>query len=129
MNTSIKTRLERLENEQRFQEWLEVERFLESFNEKQLEDLAANWHFPDPLPDPLPPGKSRLDHLDRKTLIRMWQENESEFAGRTAEEYNFYTMHGHWPEQACIESKCRKISQGGTDVWRTNLPDRNTQGT
>ena len=74
----------------------------------QLEDVATHWRFPDPLPDPLPFGKSRLDGLDRKTLIRLWQEHEREWGGRSSDELDFYIRHEHWPEQGCDE-KCKKI--------------------
>src|SRR5713101_6859727 len=71
MNASVNSRVKRLEDEQRFNDWLQLERFLESLTEEQLEDLVTHWRFPDPWPDPLPFGKSRLDGLDRKTLIRL----------------------------------------------------------
>jgi hypothetical protein len=45
-----------------------------------IEDLAVYWRFPDPLPKPLPMGASRLDGLDRQSLLKLWQEEERETA-------------------------------------------------
>jgi hypothetical protein len=50
---------------------------------------------------------SKLDGVDRKTLLRMWEEEERtisrnmhELEGRNEEEHKFYLHHGHWPEQS-----------------------------
>lgn len=119
MNTSIKSRLERLEAEQRFEDWIAEQRFLESFTDEQLKDLRNYGRFPDPLPDPLPIGKSRLDQLDRKTLIKQWREHEREWAGRAAKELTFYASHGHWPEEAdrqCIETRKGDVNDCNTQT-------------
>jgi len=39
--TTLKGRLKRLQKEQRFQDWLWYERFLEGLTEKQLEAVAT----------------------------------------------------------------------------------------
>ena len=103
MNRSIRGRLERLEHEQRFQDWCESVRVIESFTKEQLEEFYQKGYLSGPYPDP-PHGESRLDHLDRRTLIRMWQENEREYAGRSAE--RFYSM---------VESRSR-WNYGGTSI-------------
>jgi len=108
MTGSIKSRLEKLEQEQMFQDWFDAERLFESFNKAQLEEFYQNGYLSDPYPKPLPAGESRLDHLDRKSLLRMWQEHEREFGGRTREEYKFYTNHGHWPEHQRKETTMRE---------------------
>lgn len=48
---------------------------------------------------------SELDRLDRKSLIRRWEESEREIsrimretAEHSEDEYKFYLRHGHWPE-------------------------------
>jgi hypothetical protein len=105
---SIQERLERLENDRRFLQWLHCERFLEGLSDEQLEVYARHGCLPDPLPEPLPIGASRLDRLDRKTLIGLWQENEREFGDRSQEELDFFCAHGHWP---------------GAGVQRANLPE------
>lgn len=79
MTSSLQRRLERLEKEARFDSWLWFERFLESLTEPQLEDLATHGRWPEPMPPPLPIGASKLDSLDRKTLQKMFEEDERRF--------------------------------------------------
>lgn len=104
----LNARIARLERERRFRDWLAVERFLEGLTEEQLELYALHGKLPEPLPEPLPLGASRLDALDRKSLTRMWETDEREFGDRTVEELNFYCAHGHWPRQLCDERCCKK---------------------
>ncbi len=120
MNASLKNRLALLEEEQRFRDWLELQRFLESLSDFQLEDYIKNFRLPDPLPAPLPCGQSRLDTLDRKSLIKLWQEHERMFAGRDKDELNFYTSHGHWPEEPFADcKKCMRGSEGDNNASST----------
>ena len=102
-----KSRIARLEKEQQFRRWLGFSRFLEGLTDLQLEDLAIHWRFPDPLPEPLRKGASRLDGLDRKNLLKLWEEEEYETAriireqeGRNEDELKFKLHHGHWPEES-----------------------------
>jgi len=101
--TSLKSRTERVEREHGFRVWLETQRFFESFTKEQLATFARHGRLPEPLPEPLPMGKSQFDSLDRKSLIRLWREHERIFRGRSKEEMLFFAIHGHWPEQACDE--------------------------
>ena len=101
------SRIARLEREKRFRDWLTLKRFLESFTDPQLELFVLYGRLPEPLPEPLPAGASRLDGLDRKTLIRMWEAEEQDFEGRTDEEIDFYCNHGHWPGQSCDARTCK----------------------
>jgi hypothetical protein len=101
--TSLKSRVERAEREHRFRAWLEVQRFFDNFTEEQLRTYARHGCLSKPLPEPLPRGKSRLDGLDRKSLIRLWREHDRIFRGRSKEEMLFFAIHAHWPEQACDE--------------------------
>ncbi|HXM62988.1 MAG TPA: hypothetical protein VN950_19155 [Terriglobales bacterium] len=101
---SFKGRIEVLEKEYLFSEWLRCERFLDSLTDKQLEDLAVHGRLPEPLPGPLPQGASRVDGLDHKTLIKLWKDSElrmSQFHQRSHEDQEFFCLHGHWPGEAC----------------------------
>jgi hypothetical protein len=96
-----KSRLERLEAEQQFRTWFGFVRFLEGLSNEQLEDVAIYWRFPEPLPEPLPIGASRLDGLDRKSLLKLWEEEEYEIAcimredeGRNEDDRKFRLYHG-----------------------------------
>ena len=99
-------RIARLEREQQLIRWVIFSRFLEGLSDEQLKDLAVRWRFPDPLPEPLTKGASRLDGLDRKNLLKLWEEEEYETArimreqeGRNEDELKFKQQHGHWPEE------------------------------
>src|SRR5579864_4637029 len=106
--TTLDARIARLEREKRFREWFYFERYLEGLTNRQLEFYVHHGQWPEPVPEPLPPGASRLDRMDRKSLIRLWEEHEREFGSRTGEELTFYCAHGHWPEQPCEERSCLK---------------------
>jgi hypothetical protein len=96
---SIHDRLKQLEDGRRFMTWFVFERFLESLNEEQLETYARDGRWPEPLPEPLPKGASRLDWLDRKTLVKLWEESERMFRHRSPDELMFFQENGYWPEQ------------------------------
>jgi hypothetical protein len=104
---TFKSRVERLVREWRFRCWLRDKRLLERLTEEQLEALVVTGRAPDS-PEP-PPGTSRLDKLDHKSLLRLWQEHECEWMRRSGEELDFFTHHGHWPERACKNSDCLKV--------------------
>jgi hypothetical protein len=110
---ALKNRVRRLEKEQSFQRWFHFERFLEGLTDKQLEDIVIYWRFPEPLPEPLPMGASRLDGLDRKSLNQRFETSERktaslmrEMTGRNEDELRFHLRHDHWPEQACSPGEC-----------------------
>lgn len=73
---TLKNRIERLDEELRFRAWVAFNRFLEGLSREQLEDVGTHWRFPDPLPEPLPLGASRLDTLSRKELVELWRDCE-----------------------------------------------------
>ena len=75
---TLKGRIARVENEFRFQRWFYFSRFLEGLTVEQVEAIAHEWRFPEPLPEPLLWGMSELDRLDQKTLLRRFQESERE---------------------------------------------------
>src|SRR5260370_37431702 len=99
--TDLKNRVERLESEYRFRRWFHFERYLESLSEEQLKSFATKGFFEGPVPEPLPTGRGKLDGLDRKNLIELWQENErwhAKFVRRNVEDQKFFCVHGHCPE-------------------------------
>jgi hypothetical protein len=63
----LNARIARLEREKRFRDWLTVELFLEGLTDQQLELYALHGQLPEPLPEPLPLGASRLDGMERNT--------------------------------------------------------------
>jgi hypothetical protein len=75
---------------------------------------------PPEAPEP-PPGTSRLDKLDRKNLIKLWEEYVRTWTSRSDEELSFFVHHRHWPERACKTSDCQVSDylkgkvQGGID--------------
>jgi len=79
----LNARITRPERDKRYRDWLLCERFLEGLRHQQLEVYALHGQLPKPLPEPLPPGASRLDGMDRKDLIRMWEADERKFGNRT----------------------------------------------
>lgn len=86
---SIQDRLKQLEDRQRFIDWFLFDRFLESLTREQLETFAHDGRLPEPLPEPLPKGASRLDGLDRKSLIKLWEESERMFRHEAATRWPF----------------------------------------
>ena len=125
--SDLKSRVERLEREYRFRRWFHFQRYLESLSLEQLESFATRGFCEGPVPEPLPPGGSKLDGLDRNKLLEQWQKNErwhAKFARRKLEDQEFYYVHGHWPEQACDTECVRKEEReheiqgefGGSDV-------------
>ena len=96
---SIQDRLKQLEDTRRFLTWFVFERFLESLNQEQLETYARDRRWPEPLPEPLLQGASRLDRLDRKTLVRLWEGSERMFKHRNPDDLMFFQENGYWPEQ------------------------------
>jgi hypothetical protein len=114
---ALKNRVERLEKEQRFQQWFHFERFLEGLTEEQLDDIVIYCRFPEPLPEPLPPGASRLDGLDRKSLNQRFEISERQTAGlmremrgRNEDELRFHLRHDHWPEQHAVPVNVFRLS-------------------
>ena len=103
--TSIESRLERLESEVDFRAWIRMKRMFENMSIGELENLASTGQWPDRV-DP-PPGASRLDAMDRQSLLKLWKEDQAKFAGRNREDIAFFTRYGHWTEQACGPT-CKK---------------------
>jgi hypothetical protein len=96
--TTLRSRIERLEKEQRFKDWFWYQRFLEGLAQEQLEAIATEGRFPEPMPEPLSWGASKLDRLDRKSLLRLWEEDERVFSHRSRDELKLFAENGYWPE-------------------------------
>lgn len=92
---SIRDRLMRLENRRRFLEWFVWHRLCSTLTLEELETYVSGGDFPDPMPNRL----SSLDTLDRKSLLKLWEEDELRFGRRSQEELDFFAEHAFWPEQ------------------------------
>ena len=117
---TLNKRVRRLEKEAGFRRWLDLSRLLENLSDSQLEEVAIYFRFPDPMPEPLSIGMSKLGGLDRKTLLRMWEESERTTArimhdmeGRNEEERKFHLHHGRWPEKADADEMIRPAENAG----------------
>ncbi len=91
---SIRDRLLRLENKRRFLDWFVWHRFYATLTLEELETYVSGG-----LPDPVPNRPSSVDTLDRKSLLKLWEEEELKFGGRSQEELKFYAENGFWPER------------------------------
>jgi hypothetical protein len=104
--TSVKSRLARLEKEQRFKRWLEIQDLLERFTDGELKTFAETGELPEwVLCEDLADPPSRLDRLDRGTLLKLFDDDERLFGGRSDEEISFYATHGYWPQAAEEDTK------------------------
>jgi hypothetical protein len=92
---SIRDRLIRLENRRRFLDWFVWHRLCATLTLEELETYASGGGFPNPIPN----RPSSLDTLDRKSLLKLWEEDELRFGGRSQEELDFFAEHCFWPEQ------------------------------
>ena len=93
--SSIRERLELLEKEHRFLTWVLSYRFIESLTVNELEAFAHDNSLPDPAPNRL----SRLEGLDRNSLLKLWEEQERLLEYRSSEDLKHFCTHGRWPEE------------------------------
>jgi hypothetical protein len=100
-----RTRLRRIEKEAQFRRRLDFPRLFENLSDSQIAEIAIYFCFPGPMPEQLPIGMSKVDGLDRETLLSMWEQEEQtisrimhELKGRNEEEHRFYLHRVHWPE-------------------------------
>ncbi len=68
----IEVLVELLETEVRFRLWVRMKRMLESMSMEELGQYIRTGTWPE-RPDP-PPGASRLDKMDRQSLLKEWRE-------------------------------------------------------
>ncbi len=95
--TSAKSRLARLEKEQRLKQWFEINDLLERFTDEELKIYSETGELPESvLCDSFADRPSRLDRPDRKTLLKLFEEYELLFGGRSDDEIRFYAAHGYW---------------------------------
>lgn len=108
---TIRNRLERLERETRFKDWLRFQRYIESLNDQQLEAFIVLGYCPEPAPPEPRKGMSSLDLLSQKELLKMFEADErrrTRFAHCSDQDKEFFITHNHWPEDSCDESDCCK---------------------
>ena len=76
----------------------------------------------------IPNRPSPLDRLDRKSLIKLWVEDERIFGGRSGEELEYYANNGIWPEQ---NGEFQYSNQDGDLIveWRVRRQEENTPST
>ena len=98
--TMLKSRLERLEKEQRFQMWYAVEDALGRFTQEEREAYATTGRIPESLPfDEL----GRLDGLDRKTLLKLFEEHQRFTGSVTRDDAAFYLVHRRFPREETVK--------------------------
>jgi hypothetical protein len=119
---SIRSRLLKLEDEQRFLDWFVMERFYATLTLEELSTFARCGELPNPLqsrPSTFPGA------LDRKSLIKLWQEHERILGGRSGEELEYYVKTGAWPEQ---KGGLHYSTRDGelTIEWRIERREENT---
>jgi hypothetical protein len=102
-----KQRLNRIENAIRFRLWLRETRMSEAMSMEEIEFLLTTGKWPERL-EPIP-GASQLDAIDRKTLLKRWEQQDQVCYGRGLPEIKYYDEHGHWPEQAC-DAQCDRLT-------------------
>jgi hypothetical protein len=119
--TSIRDRLAKLENRRRFLDWFVRHRLFDSLTSEELETCASGGGFPNPIPN----RPSSLDTLDRKSLLKLWEEDERVFGGRSKEELEFYSDNGSWPE---AEGRLHYSMQDGKLFveWRSGPEEKDT---
>jgi|SRR5450755_3186747 len=116
---TIRDRLQRLEERRRFLDWFVRHRFYTTLTSEELETCASGGG----LPDPIPNRPSSVDSLDRKSLLKLWEEDEAKFGGRSQEELDFYAENASWPEQ---RSRLHYSKQDGKMFveWRNDLTEQ-----
>jgi hypothetical protein len=91
---SILERLALLENRHKFVKWFAFQSLIESLTDDELETLTRIGT----LPNPIATRPSPLAKLDRKTLLKRWEESEREFSHRTPGGLDFYAENRRWPK-------------------------------
>ncbi len=85
-----------------------MENLLARFTCDELETLAETGKWPESmLCASFAERPSELDGLDRKTLLKRWEEDERFLAGRSEDELKYYVEHGYWPEATEEDKKFR----------------------
>jgi hypothetical protein len=90
---SIPERLAPLEKRHKFVKWFAFQSLIESLTDDELETFARIGT----LSNPIPTRPGPLAKLDRKTLLRLWEQSEREFSRRTPRDLEVYAKNGYWP--------------------------------
>jgi hypothetical protein len=119
---SIRDRIAKLENQRRFLDWFVMHRFWATLRLEELERFAAGGG----LPDPVPNRPSNLDTVDQKSLIKLWEEEERVFRGRSQADQDSYASTGVWPGQS---GRLHYSMQDGKLFveWRSGPEEKDTE--
>ena len=74
--TLLKRRLERMENELRFQEWLSIQRILDTWTDDQIENYASEGRLPENPFNRACPLYRSLEGMDRNAVMKVWEAEE-----------------------------------------------------
>jgi len=80
--TLLKSRLERLEKDLRFKEWLSVQRIFDTWADDELEAYVTQGCLPANPFNRARPLHGSLDGMDRNALMKLWEEHERAFRGQ-----------------------------------------------
>jgi hypothetical protein len=92
--TSFRRRLEQLENQRRFLNWFARDRLFNTLTSDELSTFAMGGD----LPESTLNRPNTLEHFDRASLIKRWEEEERLLGWRSKEELAYYAQNGVWPE-------------------------------
>jgi hypothetical protein len=96
--TMFKTRLERLEEEQRFNQWFQLNSVLSRCTEEELEVFVKTGELADSIYcESFTDRPSCLDGLDRKSLFMLFEEDERFFGNLSNNELKVYAEHRTLP--------------------------------
>jgi hypothetical protein len=82
--SSIRERLVNLEDQWRFLDWFVLQRFRVTPTLEENDTYLREGKFPDPIPN----RPSSLDTLDRKSLLKLWEEDEKFWGEELRKNYN-----------------------------------------
>jgi hypothetical protein len=120
--TSVKGRLARLEKEQRFKRWFEINDLLERFTDEELKIYSETGELPESvLRDSFVDRPSKLDGLDRKALLKLFEEHELAFGSRSDEEIRFHVTYGYWPVSSTANTFIRSMIERNAPRARSSL--------
>lgn len=96
--TMLKNRLDRLEKEKRFLQWFYANDTFSRCTEEELKTYLETQKWPDwVLCGAIDDRTSELDGLDRKTLLKLFEEDERLFGNLSKDEVKVYVEHGTLP--------------------------------
>jgi len=81
---TFKSRLERLEKDLRFKDWLSVQRIFDTWTDDELEAYATQRCLPANPFNRAWPLYGSLDGMNRNDLMKLWDEHQRAFRCRSA---------------------------------------------